>query len=99
MSKAPVSATPFTHLKRAFGWNLGKIAISQVESSAFNSAGIIDPTIQRYAAWRRSLLLVAIVPTALAFILAVIDTFESGFGGLTRFGVGLEMAWLVAAAG
>ncbi len=95
----PVAASPLVHLMRAFGWNLGKVVPSQTESTALEAAGVTDPTVQRYAAWRRSLLLVTLVPTLLAFALAGIDTFESGFGELTKLGVGLEIAWLVAAAG
>lgn len=98
MPTIPVNTSPIAHVQRAFGWNLGKVVPSQNESTALARAGVNDPTIQRYAVWRKSLLLVAIVPTFLAFVLAVIDTFESGFGEFTKLGIALEVAWLVAAA-
>jgi hypothetical protein len=99
MPAVPTSASPLTHLKRAFGWNLGKVVPSATEADALAAAGITDPAVQRYAAWRRSLLLVALVPTALAFALSLLDTIQTGFGELRPLGVALEIAWLLAALG
>jgi hypothetical protein len=97
MPVTPVAATPITHLKRAFGWNLGSILPSEKEGQALDAAGLTEPTVRRYAAWRRSLLIVAFVPTLLAASLAAFDVYESGLGEFTAFGVGLELAWVVAA--
>jgi hypothetical protein len=99
MTVAPVSVSPPTHLARAFGWNLGKVVPSQTEAGTLAAAGVTDAAVQRYAAWRRNLLIVAFVPTLLAAVLATFDTFESDLGELTRLGVGLEIAWLVASYG
>ncbi len=86
--------SPLTHVARAFGWNLNRVVPSAAEASALTAAGVSDPTVQRYAAWRRSLLLVALVWTTLAFALAVADLVRGGLGEFTRLGVGLELAWL-----
>ena len=91
--------SPLTHVSRALGWNLGNVVPSAGELVALEAAGVRDPAVQRYAAWRRSLLLVAIVPTTLAFLLAVWDTADGGFGEYAPLGVGLELAWLVASLG
>ncbi len=92
------AATPLTHVTRAFAWNLGKVTPSEAESESLAAAGVTDPTAQRYAAWRRSLLGVALVATALAFALAALDLVRGGLGEFTKLGVGLELAWLAAAA-
>ena len=97
MPASPATLSPLAHVARAFGWNLGAIVPSQAEAAALAAAGIADPVAVRYAAWRRSLLITAFVPTLAAAVLATFDTVESGFGELTRLGVGLEIAWLVAA--
>ena len=97
MTSSPATLSPLAHVARAFGWNLGAIVPSQKESATLAAAGITDPVAVRYAAWRRSLLITAFVPTLAAAVLATFDTVESGFGELTRLGVGLEIAWLVAA--
>ena len=89
--------SPLTHVTRAFAWNLGKVVPSAAESSALADAGVTDPTARRYAAWRRSLLGVALVATAAAFALAALDLAQGGLGEFTRLGVGLELAWLAAA--
>ena len=91
--------SPLLHLKRALAWNLGRIAPSEREAAALAAAGVTDPAVQRYAVWRRSLLLAAAVPTLVAFVLAVLDATEQDFGELTMLGTGLEVLWLLAAAG
>lgn len=97
MSASPASLSPLAHVARAFEWNLGAIVPSQRETATLAAAGITDPVAVRYAAWRRSLLITAFVPTLAAAVLATVDTVEGGFDELTRLGVGLEIAWLVAA--
>ena len=97
MAQTPSAGTsPGAHLRRAFSWNLGKVVPSPRELEALARDGISDPTVARWAAWRRSLLLVAFVATAAAFALAVLDEVEAGFGELTAFGAALEVAGLVA---
>lgn len=96
---APTAAgvSPLVHLKRAFGWNLGKVVPSVKESAALDAAGVTDPAVRRYAAWRRSLLFVALVPTLLAAVLGVLDVLADGFNELTLLGTLLEVGWLAAA--
>ena len=92
----PAGASPFAHLKRALSWNLSKVAPSPRELEALARDGDADPTVARYATWRRSLLLVAFGATLVTFALAVLDEVEAGFGELTTFGAALELAGLVA---
>ena len=66
------------------------------ESAALVAAGVTDPAVQRYAAWRRSLLLVALGPTLLVLVLAVLDAVDGGMDELSLVGIGIEGAWLVA---
>ncbi|MFO0934307.1 MAG: hypothetical protein U1E39_16595 [Planctomycetota bacterium] len=92
----PADVSPLVHVKRALSWNLSKVAPSPRELEALARDGIADPTVARYAAWRRSLLLVAFGATLVAFALAVLDEVEAGFGELTPFGAALEVAGLLA---
>lgn len=98
MTLAPAAASPLVHVQRAFGWNLAKVVPSKAESEALAAAGVTDPVAQRYAAWRRSLLIVTLVPTTAAFALAVVDTVQGGLGELTLLGKALDLTWLLMAA-
>jgi hypothetical protein len=93
----PVFLLPLTHLKRAFGWNLGRVVPSSAEAAKLTAAGLTDPVVQRYAVWRRSLLIVTALSTLVAFVLACVDFFDTGLSDLTRFGVTMELAWLATA--
>ena len=95
---APERISPLAHVKRAFGWNLARVVPSSGELEALVAAGLTDPTVQRYAAWRRSLMLVSAVPTLIAFVLALLDTLDNDFQEMTLLGIALAVAWLVAAA-
>jgi hypothetical protein len=99
MSISTAGVSPFVHIQRAFGWNLGRVKPSPGEAAALAAGGVTDDAMQRYAVWRRSLLLVAAFWTTIAFLLATLDTIEGGFDDLTRLGVSLELGWLAAAAG
>ena len=88
---------PLVHLKRAFGWNLARVVPSERETAALEAAGVKDPAVQRYAAWRRSLLLVAFVPVLLAGLFAVWDLVEDGLEEKTLLGALLDVGILVAA--
>lgn len=98
-STPPVATSPLTHVRRAFGWNLGRVQPSVAESDALAAAGVTDPVVQRYAAWRRSLMRVAIVPTLLVLGLALVGAIEDGMEELSAVGVALECAWMLAMAG
>ena len=95
----PAAPSLLVHVRRAFQWNLGRMAPTANEAAALAAAGVTDPAVQRYAVWRRSLLLVAAVPTLIAFVLAVLDAADQDFGELTILGTGLEVLWLLATAG
>ncbi len=94
----PTSANLLTHLGRAFGWNLGRVVPSRMEEERLAAAGLTDPVAQRYAVWRRSILIVTVIATAVTFTLAVVDTVTSGLGEYTTFGKILEIVWLVITA-
>lgn len=95
----PLPSTTFlTHLRRAFDWNLGRIVPSAAEAEQLAAAGQTEPAAQRYAVWRRSVLLVTAFATSAAFALAVADVADSGIGDYTPLGVALELAWLATAA-
>lgn len=97
-AEVPAQVSPLVHVKRALGWNLGRIAPSAREIATLEKSGVVDPVVQRYAAWRRSLMLVAFAPTLVAFLLAALDDLENGYDELTFLGTGLSLAWLVVAA-
>jgi hypothetical protein len=86
------------HLRRALGWNLGKVMPTPKELAALTAAGVTDPAVQRYAAWRRSLLLLATAVTGLVFVLLLWDVVEDGVDELTAFGVGMEVVVTAAYA-
>jgi hypothetical protein len=93
----PARPSPFTHLKRAFGWNLGRVTLATSEQTALEAAGVTSPVVQRYAAWRRSLLLVALVPTLCVVGTELLDGLqEERFDGLLPLGYVLEGAWFFA---
>lgn len=93
-----IRVSPLVHVKRALGWNLGRVAPSPGETAALVAAGVTDPTVQRYAAWRRSLMRFALVPTSIALVLTVLDAADNDYGELTVVAAGLWFAMLAAAA-
>ncbi len=95
-SPPPERTTLLTHLRRALGWNLGGVTPSTQELAALHAAGVKDPVVQRYAAWRRSLMLVAIVPTLAVCALGVLDALDDGWHELAPLAVGLSAAWLLS---
>jgi hypothetical protein len=95
---APARVSWSVHLKRAFGWNLARVVPSERESAALSAAGISDPAVARYAAWRRSLLVVAAVPLGLTLVVAVLGAIDDGFDALTALGTAVRVAGLVATA-
>src|SRR5688572_26705948 len=80
---AGAAMSPLVHVKRAFGWNLGSVVPSDRERGALEAAGVKNPAVQRYAAWRRSLLLVALVPTLFVALLGLLAAWEDGFDEYT----------------
>lgn len=92
---APTRTPLLAHLKRAFGWNLAKVVPSAAEAGTLAQAGVTEPTAQRYAVWRRSLLLVALLPTLLVVGLALWGLADEDFEGYQPLGVALQGAWLL----
>jgi hypothetical protein len=80
------------HLRRAFLWDLQRVEVSERERSQLVAAGVHDETLQRFAVWRRSSLLLVVVPTLLAAGLSTIDTVAGGQEGLSRVGRSLLLA-------
>lgn len=74
------------HVPRAFQWNLHSVPLEASEEQTLKQAGITDGVLQRYFAWRRSLLAVVLGPLTLSAVLGTIDTI-SGFQGMSGFGV------------
>jgi len=97
-SAPSIGVSPLVHVKRALGWNLGRVAPSPGETAALVAAGVTDPTVQRYVAWRRSLMRFALVPTSIALVLTVLDAADNDYGELTVVAAGLWFAMLAAAA-
>jgi hypothetical protein len=74
------------HLGRALAWDLQAIPLREKEQARLTQRGLTDPTWQRYAVWRRSLLLLVVAPTLLSAALATADTLTEGTDGLSRVG-------------
>lgn len=94
-SDAPATVSFVTHVKRAFGWNLARVVPSAAEAGALAQAGVTDPTAQRYASWRRSLLLVALIPTVLVAGLAAWGLADEDLEGYKPLGLALMGVWLL----
>ena len=63
------------HLRRVIVWDLQSIELIPEERSQLGAAGVGDGTAQRYAVWRRSVLLVAAAATGLAALFSLINLF------------------------
>lgn len=65
---------PFTVIRRAFAANLHKVSATSGEQAALEAAGIHEPTIQHYLAWRRSMVVMVVLATILS---ASLTTFRA----------------------
>lgn len=92
---APATTSITMHVKRAFGWNLARVVPSAAEARALAEAGVTEPTARRYASWRRSLLLVALIPTLLVVALALWDMAEEDLETYRPLGLAIDCAWLL----
>ncbi len=83
------------HVRRAFSWNLRAVTVYPPEAVHLKAAGVTEPTLQSYLVWRRSVLLVVIVP---CFITAILHTINAGgdFENLNGFGCLLEVVGILA---
>ncbi|MCC6382109.1 MAG: hypothetical protein IT304_06335 [Dehalococcoidia bacterium] len=75
------------HVRRAFAWNLADTAVTEAERARLLDEGVRTDTAQRYFAWRRSALAVALVPLLITAILAIVDLADMDTAGLTGLGV------------
>lgn len=76
-------------LRRSLGGNLQTMPVTPREKAMLESHGILDPTLQRFAAWRKSILLLVIPPTLLSAVLFTQRVSNHGFGYLSRTGATL----------
>jgi hypothetical protein len=94
-----VAARPslVTHLKRALGWNLARVTLATSERERLEADGVTSSVVQRYAAWRRSLMLVAVLPLVLVAVVKVWDAVDEGldFDEYTVVGLLLDVTSLV----
>jgi hypothetical protein len=68
----------YTLLRRAVVSNLRSISASDCERARLEATGICEPTVQRYLAWRRSMVVMVLLATVLSAALAT-------FRALTEF--------------
>ena len=78
------------HLGRSLSWNLAKVQVTENEARRLLAHGIAEPTLQQYAASRRSNLLIVTVPTLISAILSTTTFVAQGSEGLSRLGWGLN---------
>jgi hypothetical protein len=90
LNTADVVAQVQEFVYRTITTNPGVITPMPTEVQQLTRAGVLDPTAQRFAAWRRGVLWVTVVPTAFAALLAlitVIDTDRETKEVLSNFGM------------
>lgn len=86
------------HIARAFQWNLQAVALTREEESRLAAAGITDALLQRYFAWRKSLLMSVLGPLALTALLQTIDLLADPPSDGTLTDLGQLIKWLGLAA-
>ncbi len=83
------------HVRRAFSWNLHAVTVYPPEAARLKAVGVTEATLRSYLVWRRSVLLVVIVP---CFITAILHTINAAddFENLNAFGSLLEVVGILA---
>lgn len=91
---APLSQLEKTrlHIRRAFSWELHSVNVTESERRKLLGKGVSQDPLQRYAVWRRSVLLVVLVPSLIDSFLSTINTLSGGREGLTSVGKLLTLA-------
>lgn len=74
------------HVQRARNWNLQDTTITDRERTQLEALGVRDQTTQRYYAWRRSALIVMLLPLVITAVLAGIDLADLDTTGMTALG-------------
>jgi hypothetical protein len=103
---APVYAAPVSvaaprgnraslHLRRAFNWNLRALPVEPDEEAILIANGVDEADARRYLVWRRSVLLMVVIPTLVAAVLKTVGTVTSGVEGLTVTGILVGLAELL----
>jgi hypothetical protein len=84
---------------RAVSGDLDAIKVSDAERAELAQAGITGDTAQRYLAWRRSMLWVAVVPLGFTAVMLIIDSAMHSFDSLNGFGILLEVLRILTLLG
>jgi len=79
-------ATIGMHLKRAIDWNVSDVMLSPREKTQLDAAGVGEPRMQAFLAWRRSTMLMALPILLLGVILSFVDAGKKGTDGRTDLG-------------
>jgi hypothetical protein len=79
------------HVRRSLGGNLQTMPVTPAEQAALEAHGVFDPALQRFAVWRKSILLLVIPPTLFGAVLYTKRIAEHGFGNLSSVGIGLAI--------
>lgn len=74
------------HLGRAFAWDLRVLSVGTDERHRLAARGATHPSLQNYLSWRRSVLLVLLLPAILIPLLATADNLAGDFRLLSGFG-------------
>jgi len=74
------------HCKRAFAWDLQALPLHQQEAQYLAGVGASNPTLQKYLVWRRSILMVMVLPVTLVAVLSWVDHLTDENIGMTAFG-------------
>ncbi|HQR07708.1 MAG TPA: hypothetical protein PLN21_12850 [Gemmatales bacterium] len=74
------------HIRRAFSWQLHSVNVTEGERAKLLNRGVTHDPLHRYAVWRRSVLLVVLVPSLIDGMLSTINLLSGGREGLTDLG-------------
>jgi hypothetical protein len=78
------------HLRRALAWDLENLPVTAREQARLAGLGVHEPALQRYLAWRRSVLVLTCLPVTLIALLTTLDrcsgdeSYKHGFGNFWR---------------
>lgn len=84
------------HWRRAFARDLQSVPVTSAEQAKLDAAGVHEEPLRRYAVWRRSVLVVVIVPTLAAACLATAHAAGNVRIRLSPLGVALTAANVLA---
>jgi hypothetical protein len=83
-------------LRRAFGWDLRRMPVTDREKKHLKALGVNNPEAQQYFGWRRSVLLLVAVATCLSALLDLILTLTKSYEGRTGLFVFAEVIRLLS---